>query len=139
MIACVDASLVLKLLTREHGSDEALQWLELWAEENIVAPQLLPLEVASVLRRKMWRGEVTAEHCLGSLGLLTRLAIRYTWDAGLLDRAFALAIELGQPTVYDTAYLALAEREHCDLWTADARFVAAAAGRYPFVRCLFPM
>jgi predicted nucleic acid-binding protein len=138
VIVCVDASLVLKLLTWEHGSDQALQWLESWAEERIIAPQFLPVEVASVLRRKMRRNEIPAGHCIESLGLLDRLAIKYVWDAGLLDRAFALAVELDQPTVYDTAYLALAERERCELWTADARFVAAASARYPFVRCLLP-
>lgn len=136
MIVCVDASLVLKCLTWEDGSDRALQWLKSWAEEQIIAPPFLCLEVASVLRQKMRRGEVSREDCIEALRLLDGLGITYVWDSELLDRAFAMAIDLDQPTVYDTAYLALAEREQCELWTADERFVATVSGRHSFVRGL---
>jgi len=47
-----------------------------------------------------------------------------------------MADELGQSTIYDTLYLAVAQRNQCELWTADERFAAAASGRYPFVKLL---
>ena len=47
-----------------------------------------------------------------------------------------MADELGQSTIYDTLYLAVAQRNQYELWTADERFAAAASGRYTFVKLL---
>ncbi|NPV52658.1 MAG: type II toxin-antitoxin system VapC family toxin [Firmicutes bacterium] len=138
MSICVDASLVLKWLTYEPGSDEALVWLNMHASDEIIAPSFLSLEVASVLRQKTRRAEMTSEESLEALHLLDKLKIRFMWDWTLLERALELAIELDQSTAYDTAYLALAEREECELWTADACFARAASPRYPIVRLLTP-
>ena len=136
MMVCVDASLVLKWLTYEAGSDEAIAWLSIHADDELIAPAHLPVEVASVLRQKARRGEITHEDGMEALQLLNSLNIRLTWDHELTERAFTLATELDQATVYDTAYLALAAREQSELWTADDRFARAASPRYPFVRGL---
>jgi predicted nucleic acid-binding protein len=129
----------MKLLIGESGSKQALQWFESRAGDRLIGPQLLPLEVASVLRRKLSRGEIPAALCARSLDMLDQLGIEYIWEKSLLQRSFALAVELGQPTIYDTVYLALAESEQCELWTVDTRFAVAASARYPFVRCLYPI
>lgn len=136
MMVCVDASLVLKWLTYEVGSDEAIAWLSVHADDDFIAPPFLPVEVASALRQKARRGEITHEDGMEALRLLDSLNVRFTWDQELTERAFTLATELDQPTVYDTAYLALAAREQCELRTADGRFARAASPRYPFVRGL---
>ena len=54
----------------------------------------------------------------------------------LSREAWELAVELNLPTVYDTAYLALAQIEGCDFWTADRSFYRVASGKYGFVRLL---
>lgn len=136
MIVCVDASLALKWLTRESGSDEALAWLGAHAEDGFIAPVFFPIEVASVLKQKARRNEIAIEECFEALRLLDKLKVRLTWDQALLERAFELAVELDQSTVYDTAYLALAEREQCEFWTADVSFTRAASVSYPLVRSL---
>jgi predicted nucleic acid-binding protein len=136
MTVCVDASVIVKLLTPESGSTEALSWLASHAGEQFLAPASLPAEVGSALRTKMRRAEMSVAQCTEALGLLNRLAIQYTWDWDLLERAFNLAVELDQPTVYDTLYLALAEKQQCELWTADMGFVRAASPGYPFVKAL---
>ena len=79
---------------------------------------------------------MTPEDGQEALDALESVDVRLVWDFELIQRAFHLADELGQSTIYDTLYLAVAEREHCDLWTADARFAAAASARFPFVRPL---
>gem|GEM_PF-6789627 len=43
---------------------------------------------------------------------------------------------LNLPTVYGALYLAVAELEGCELWTADSRFAKLASSAYPFVRCV---
>jgi predicted nucleic acid-binding protein len=130
----VDASLVVKWVTDEVGSDKALAWLNAHSDEELIAPAFMPAEVASVIRRKSLRGETTMDQGLKALHFLTSLNIKLAWDWALAEKALSLAAELDQPSTYDTAYLALAERERCDLWTADAEFVGAASARYPFVR-----
>jgi predicted nucleic acid-binding protein len=136
MTVCVDASMVLKWLAREDDSDKALLWLRAHSGHEFVGPSFLPVEVASVLRQKMCWGEMDAGQCIMALGFLERLDIRYEWDPSLSRRAFELAVDLDLPTIYDAAYLAIAEREQCEMWTADARFVRAASEKHPVVRLL---
>ena len=100
----------------------------------MVAPSFFLAEVASVIRRKVGRQELTPEDGQEALDVLESVEVRLVWDFDLIQRAFHLAGELRQPTIYDTVYLAVAEREQCDLWTSDARFAEAAPTRYPFVR-----
>ena len=136
MTVCADASLVVKWLTDEAGSDEALAWLNAHSDEDIIAPAFMPVDVTSVIRRKSLRGNVTVEQGLTALRFLASLNVTLAWDWALAEKALSLAVELDQPSTYDTAYLALAQREGCDLWTSDAEFVRAASARYPCVRLL---
>jgi predicted nucleic acid-binding protein len=71
-----------------------------------------------------------------AFSVLESLTIRYLFFPGLVKRAFDLAEDMGQPTVYDTIYAAVAEAVQCELWTADAAFHRAASSRLPFIRLL---
>ncbi len=133
MSVCVDASLVVKWVSREGDSEAALAWLQSHAGEALIAPVLLPIELSAVLHQKTRRQELTSEQAERALQLFERLRVRLIWDSTLVRRALDLAEELDQTTTYDTLYLALAETERCELWTADARFVRAAKPQYHFV------
>jgi predicted nucleic acid-binding protein len=52
--------------------------------------------------------------------------------APLLLRAIAMAIP-HRRAVYDCIYLALAEREGCELLTADDQFARGLRGTFPFI------
>lgn len=134
MTACVDASLVVKMLSREPGSDEALAWFVAHVDADIIAPPFMPAEVASAVRRKVLRKEITSEQGADLLKSLGSMGIRLVGDWDIVGRALALATELGQSGVYEAVYLALAESERCELWTADAEFAKAACTKYPCVR-----
>lgn len=136
MTVCVDASLILKCLTYEPDSEAAQAWLSTYGSQEMVAPWLLTVEVASVLRRKVRRGEVSSAEAEEAISLLAGMQIRLLADFELVQAAFEIAGELAQPSVYDTLYLAVAQREACELWTADTRFARAAAARFPFVRSI---
>lgn len=136
MTVCVDASLAVRMLSREPGSDEAAAWFAAHIDDDIVAPSFLPAEVASAMRRKALRGEMTPEQAVELLESFAAMGIRLSGGWETINRALVLAEELGQPTVYDAVYLALAEQEGCDLWTADAAFVKAASTKHPNVRLL---
>ncbi|MDI6871099.1 MAG: type II toxin-antitoxin system VapC family toxin [Bacillota bacterium] len=136
MTLCLDASLIVKLVTPEPGSDQVRGWFGPHAEEEIVAPHFLLAEVLSTLRRKCRNGELTPAEAREAIRFLDGLSLRLMWSWTLAERALALAEELDQPTVYDTLYLAVGEAAGCEFWTADERFARCAAPRYPFVRLL---
>jgi predicted nucleic acid-binding protein len=136
MTICLDASVLVRCLTGEEGSAEALNWLESRGGEQIVSPSFLPFEFGSALRRKMIARQMTASQCAEAISLFGRLGIRYVWDPEVLETAFTISTALEQATVYDTAYLAVAEREKCELWTLDHRFAGAASQEYPCVKIL---
>lgn len=131
---CVDASVLVRCLTNEEGNSEALSWLYSRGDEEVVAPSFLPLEIGTALRRKMMLKHMASRQCTEAMQLLRTFGIRYVSDDSIFENAFSLAGELSQPTVYDTAYLAVALLEGCELWTLDLRFVAAAGKRYPCIR-----
>jgi len=131
---CVDASLIVRCLSYEPGTGAATGWLQCHGDEEMVAPWLLAAEVASVLRLKAGKNEMTVAESKEAMRLLGLLDIRFVFDLELVRRAYEVAEDLNQPSIYDALYVAVAEREKCDLWTADTRFANAASPRYPFVR-----
>lgn len=60
---CVDASLAIKLLVQEPYSDQAAFLWQTWIEKDIerIAPAFFPFEVASTIRHKCIRKQLTEE------------------------------------------------------------------------------
>lgn len=122
----MDASVALKWLLQETGSDAAIALI---GAEALIAPDFLLLECANVLAMKARRGDLTAAAASQSLQVLEAAPLRIVPTARHVPRAQTLAMELGQ-TVYDSLYLSLALAEAAVLVTADSRF-AQAVGAHP--------
>lgn len=135
-LACVDASLVVRVLVPGQYSDRALDALAGWQEDGtqLVAPALLAFEVTSVLRRLVHLRELTAEEGDQALEGFLRLDVRLLSRRGIFPLAWRLARELNQPRAYDVSYLAVGLLLGCEFWTADERLYNIAGKRYPFVR-----
>lgn len=97
------------------------------ADEVLVAPSLVDLEVASVVRRHVLRDELHLDRARQALDDLVALPLRRVPHRPLLDRVWELRHHL---TVYDAAYVTAAELFEVSLLTADARLAAA-----PGLRC----
>jgi predicted nucleic acid-binding protein len=67
---------------------------------------------------------------------LQRCCLIFSPDAAVGVRVMELAHRYDLPAVYDAHYLALAEREGCDYWTADKRLWNSVKGMVPWVRWL---
>lgn len=104
------------------ASDRALALLE--RSEEFIAPDLLLPEVGNILWKKVRSGDLTAAGAQERLAALVAMGVELTPSEALIDRALAVAIQAGR-TVYDSLYLALAEREDCRFVTADERLVNA--------------
>lgn len=115
----IDASVALKWLVEESGSEAALAL----QGRDLAAPALLRIEAANVLRTMVARGDAEGEVALDLLRLLQSAPVTIVdADEALEARALELAIDLSHP-VYDCVYLALAERMNRILVTADGRFL----------------
>jgi predicted nucleic acid-binding protein len=122
----IDASVALKWLIPEEGSDRAHALL---AQDQFVAPDLLWAECANVLWQRVRRTSLSQADAMAALDAIGAVPIATVPTADVAARALQLAIELDHP-VYDCLYLAVALREQCVLITADQGF-AGRAGRVP--------
>ncbi len=97
--------------------------------ERLAAPELLDLEVVSVLRRLCAAGTLTAERAEAAVVDLHALRVQRVPHRTLLARCWQLRKNV---TVYDAAYIALAESLEAPLLTADRRLVGAPGAACEF-------
>jgi predicted nucleic acid-binding protein len=91
------------------------------------APELIDLEILSVLRRLATRGRVDAKRATRALDDMLDLAILRYPHRALAWRVWELRSNL---TPYDASYVALAEAVGCPLVTFDRAFA-----KCPGLRC----
>ena len=122
MTLVVDASVAVKWVLHEPVTDRAVALRT--SDAELIAPSLVRAEIGSALWRAALRGDMTAPDAARALNAAVAHYSRIILLEELADDALELAIALRHP-IYDCFYLALAQREHCPLITADARLIAA--------------
>ncbi len=120
----VDASVALKWLVEEEGSESAERLRE--GEHELHAPRLLASEVANALRRKARQGEIGRGEAGALIAAVPEMPLCWAEDERVCGDVARLALALDRP-VCDCVYLALAHRIGAALATADARFANALA------------
>lgn len=121
----VDASVLVAALA-DDGADGDTARARL-RDEELAAPELIDLEVVSVLRRQLSAGTLDARRAQFAVDDLWDLPMQRASHRPLLARCWELRDNL---TIYDAAYVALAEALECALVTADTHLANA-----PRVRC----
>jgi predicted nucleic acid-binding protein len=133
----LDASVTLKWFASEPGSAEARSLVH--SDEELVAPELAQVEVASALVKKAIRQQLSLEEAHEALTLWFEAIndgdIVLLPDADYLAAASELALQLAHPLA-DCPYLALAEHLGVAPITADRAFVRRAERRSPLVQLL---
>ena len=120
----VDAS-VLVVALADDGPDGDRARVRLRGEE-LAAPELLDVEVASVLRRQARLGVVSPRRAKLALADLAAAPVARAPHQPLLRRCWELRDNL---TIYDATYVALAEALGVDFLTGDVRLANAAGTR----------
>ncbi len=141
---CLDSSILLKLLTWEDGSEAAAELLERIVEagQMVILPAFAWAEVGSVLRKKARKKEIAFAEAEEAWRMFCQLKIiSYLESEKIAGLSWEIAGQENLPTLYDAAYLAVAEsvaqdRGGCELWTADERMVNALSGRKKYVKLL---
>ena len=115
----IDASAAVYVAASEAGF-AALEHHEL------VAPPLVRSEATSAIHQAVFRGQASSELANGTFQALLSAPIHTDPMAGLLERAWKIADDLGWAKTYDAEYVALAQLLDCGLLTVDARLVRGA-------------
>jgi len=123
------------LLPSERTPAVDVLW-DRWLAEGttLVAPPFFFVEVASVLRNKVFLRRISPERGEEAFRQFLNMPVQRVEFEGMHEQAWMLAVELGRPEAYDSQYLAVAEYKGCELWTSDHRLYRAVAQILPWVR-----
>lgn len=128
MSVVIDASLTLAWYFEDEATQATDAVLHAVSETGAVAPMLWRLEVANAFQAAIRRRRITAAYRDASLSALLLLPI--TIDADTDTYAWTTTLRLSERlglTVYDAAYLELAQRRNLALATLDADLQRAAS------------
>jgi predicted nucleic acid-binding protein len=123
-VLVVDASVLVVALGDDGADGDAAR--ERLRGEDLVAPELLDLEVLSVLRGQMMAGALDARRAELALSDLSAMPIKRAPQLSLLRRCWELRDNL---TTYDASYVALAEVLGVPLLTGDRRLARSSDPR----------
>ncbi len=121
----IDAS-VLANVVGDDGSDGQRARLEFRNAGDVAAPDLADVETVAVLRKRWIAGTVSDQRFAAAVEDLEQLEIDRYPALRFMRRAYELCANV---TVYDAAYVALAETLDCELLTADQRLANASGPR----------
>jgi len=120
----IDASVAVKWFLPEPDAEPAVALLR--GGHRLIAPDLLWIEVASVLWKVARRSALTAEEAERMISDAAAFPVEIFESGPLLVDALRIATATDR-TVYDSLYVALSAREDAVMITADDRLVNALA------------
>ena len=120
----VDASVAVKFVTDELGSDEAA--LLLRSPDPLIAPDWLLAEVGNALWKKARSGAISKAAAVEAFAAMPHFFQELRPTLPLVDRAYELAFAMND-WLYDCIYLELARQKEMVVVTADRDFQKAAA------------
>lgn len=123
MIVVVDASVVAMWFLPEPRSEAAALLLDSPCE--IVAPDLLRLEVANAFLKATRRGAIDSADAVAALARLAAPSVRFERSGPYAEAAFELAERHGG-SVYDGTYVVLAKALSALIVTNDAELADTA-------------
>jgi predicted nucleic acid-binding protein len=134
----IDCSVAFKWVVAESDTPKAVCLRDDFrnAVVELLAPDLLPVEIANALLVAERGGRIALGQGPRLFGdILNTLPTLYPALPDLLPRAYAIA-GLTRASIYDCLYVALAERESCELITADDKLVRNLQPQFPFIVAL---
>jgi predicted nucleic acid-binding protein len=133
---CVDANVIVRTLVFGQFSEQATALFAQWQQRGVplLAPALFAFEVTATLRRLVYHKAITPEEGQEAFVRFLRIKVRLSHRRSIFPLAWQLAKQFNRSRAYDTAYLALAQLNQCDFWTADEKLFNAVNGQLPWVK-----
>jgi predicted nucleic acid-binding protein len=134
MIYVLDASVALCWVIRRPLSPKALRLRDDYqkAIHELLAPSVFPAEAASALTKSQRQKLIPVGEARRLLGKILRTVPALHPYGPLLYRATDISSQT-RAGLYDCLYVALAEREGCQLVTADQKSIHNLAPHFPFI------
>ncbi len=124
MIVVVDASVATMWYLPQTNSEQAIGLLG--SSHDLVAPNLIRIEVGSALLRGLRRNELTREETMKAIRSLLPEAVRLlSTSAEQVEASLEIAVEHGG-SIYDAIYIALARSLDAPISTNDVDMAATA-------------
>jgi predicted nucleic acid-binding protein len=127
----VDASLIVALLVADERQAAAQAHLESWVDsgEELHAPAVFPYEVANVLARLVFDGDLEDDGITDIWSDLAAINVQLhpfslTGDGPAVA---AITTQLRRRHATDSTYIRLAQQLDTDVWTLDASLARNAA------------
>ena len=136
---CVDASLAIKVVVPEAGSDKADALFDQWAGEEIqlIAPVFFEVETDSILRQKVsLRRELTADQAQRAFASLRALPIKTTAFSGAKRTGLGNRSRVSIPYRLRRHVSRAGGIGQCEFWTADEKLFKQVRDRLTFVQWL---
>jgi predicted nucleic acid-binding protein len=130
----LNSSVGFKWHVQEIDSDKAVRIRDdfLKGVTELLAPDVFPVEIVHSITRAERQGRITpAEGAIHVQDMLVMLPDLHG-SLSLLPRAYEIS-SLTRQGVYDCLYVALAEREGCELLTADTKLINNLQPTFPFI------
>lgn len=130
----LDASVALRWVLPLPLAPKALRLRDEYRRglHELIAPSHFPGEVASALTKSERQKLIRVGRARRLVGdILTTAPALHPYDA-LLDRALDISPQT-RSAFYDCLYVALAEREGCELMTADDKLLNNLQRHFPFL------
>jgi predicted nucleic acid-binding protein len=133
----LDANVAIKWVLTESDSPKALAVRAGYQAQlhELLAPDVFPVEVAHALTRAERRTIIKQGQAAALLAVVMMNCPQQYPYQPLLQRATAISSQ-ARIGVYDCLYVALAERENCELVTADSKLISKLQGQFPFIVAL---
>ena len=134
---CVDSNVAAKWAFPEDLRLEALtlRGKHVSGSLALIAPDHFAIERVSIVRHKYQQGRVNEQEAREALGFLFSLDVGLIPVGRVAHRTLEIA-NLIDEDAWDAAYIAVAEAEQCDFWTADKELARRAKPHFPFVKLL---
>jgi predicted nucleic acid-binding protein len=125
----VDANIALWAVLPVPQGAQANRRFKQWADKGIriMAPAWWLAECTTGIRRTSSTGNISDTEARQALVAVFKLGVETApIDQELCESALEWSERIQQSRAYDAFYLALAERENAEFWTADKRLANAA-------------
>lgn len=130
----LDFNIALKWVLAEPDSAKARQLRTEFrkATYELLSPDVFTVEMAHALTRAERQAKITIGDAIILWADIMTTPPRLESSEPLLPRAITISSTM-RVGVYDCLYVAMAERENCELVTADTKLLKNLAGRFPFI------
>ena len=134
MSSVLDSSVAVKCVIPEKDTPKAVRLREEFRRgiRERIAPDIFAGEVVNAIAKCQHNGIITPAIGAKRIASVFRCMPQLHPDLPMLPAAYAIASRY-RIAVFDCLYVVLAQREGCDLITADRRLVNALQKDFPFI------